>query len=457
MKVLDNELWVEEQFVACDLGDKRRTKRLTKVAKNMLASPEKSLPEQNVLWSDLKSAYRLFNSSKVTFAAIAEPHWQQTRRSQPGRYLLINDTTDISHFSHTATTGLGILGDGVGRGMQLHNCLMYDCNHKLIQGAAGALVYYRKHKPKNETRMQRLNRDRESDIWGKLVDQVGSAPEGSQWIHVFDRGGDNFEAMCHILLARCEWVIRASQLSRMVITDDGSTIPLEDALKNARLLGSYELNLRSRPGVATRTAKIVVSVLKVTVPRPIHHSQWVKECGISKLEMNVVMVKEVDTPKGVTPIGWVLLTSLAVKTFADAWQVIEDYENRWLVEEYHKILKTGCSVELHALRTAERLEPLIGLISVIGIRLFQLKLIGRNQPEAKAATHVPASWLKCLKLTKPKLNIPGMTVYTFFRELAKLGAFLGRTGDGEPGWQTIWRGYQKMQSLLDGMRLVGAI
>jgi hypothetical protein len=89
--------------------------------------------------------------------------------------------------------------------------------------------------------------------------------------------------------------------------------------------------------------------------------------------------------------------------------------------------------------------------------LLQLKLVGRNQPEAKAMTHVPSSWLKCLKLARPKLLITDMTVYTFFRELAKLGGFLGRKCDGEPGWQTVWRGYQKIESLLDALRLIGAL
>ena len=136
---------------------------------------------------------------------------------------------------------------------------------------------------------------------------------------------------------------------------------------------------------------------------------------------------------------------------------LEDYENRWLVEEYHKVLKTGCSLEVHALRDASRLEALIGLISVIGVRLFPLKLLGRNQPEAQAKTHVPSSWLSCLKLARPKVKLTGMSVYTFFRELAKLGGFLGRKHDGEPDWQTIWRGYRKLHSLLEGMRLADAL
>ena len=111
--------------------------------------------------------------------------------------------------------------------------------------------------------------------------------------------------------------------------------------------------------------------------------------------MNVVIVQESNPPAGVTPVYWVLLTSLPVQSFDDAWQVIDDYEHRWLIEEYHKVIKTGCNIEGPALRTAGRLEPLIGLISGIGIRLFQMKLLGRSQRTAQAKTHVPGSWLKC--------------------------------------------------------------
>lgn len=457
MKFVDNQSWIDTQFSQAHLGDQRRTRRLLTVANHMLAGPEQSLPKQNPRWSDLKAAYRLFDNDQVTFNAIAESHWEQTRATTPGRYLLICDTTDIDHFSHKATTGLGQLGKGDGRGMQLHNCLVYNCDTKLIEGSAGGLLHYRIKVPKQETRMQRLNRIRESELWGNLVDEVGAAPVGSQWIHVFDRGGDNFEAMCHIRLTGCDWIIRAAKLNRNVINQEGETVSLKAALETAKLLGSYELNLRSRPGVKARKAKIEVSVVTVTFPRPRHHSKWVKQCGIDELKMNVVLVQETDPPEGVSPIRWVLLTSLPVRTFDDAWQVIEDYENRWLVEEYHKVIKSGCSVELHALRSAERLEPLIGLISVIGTRLLQLKFIGRSQKNSKAATHVPSSWLKCMKLARPEVRLTGMTVYEFFRELAKLGGFLGRKGDGEPGWETVWHGYKKLHSLLDGLHLAGAI
>lgn len=454
MQVMDHATWVQSQFADCRLGDARRTNRLCRIASAMLNAPEQSLPQQNPQWSDLKAAYRFFDTPDVTLRSISEPHWQQTRQTKPGRYLLISDTTDIDQKTRPSTEGMGMLGNGQGRGLQLHTSLMYGCNEKQIVGTAGALVQYRKRVPKKETSAQSKKRIRESDLWGNLVAEVGSPPAGSQWVHVFDRGGDYFEAMCRIQLSRCDFVIRASKLNRNVLNAAGKTVSLATAIQDAELLGSYELNLRSRVGVKARTASIEVSCVRIEMPRPRHHTAWAKQCGIETISMNVVVVQEVGFVKGAKPIRWVLLTSLDVKTFADAWQVIIDYENRWLIEEYHKVIKTGCSIECHALRSAERLEPLVGLISILGVRLFRLKLLGRNDRARQAKNYVPATWIKALKLLRPKIAVSSLTVYDFFRELAKLGGFLGRTHDGEPGWQTIWRGHQKMKSLLDAQRIL---
>ncbi len=453
MQLLENADWVEKNFSGCDLGHVKRTERLGIMARKMLECPEASLTQQNPEWSDLKAAYRLCDRKEVTFDAVASFHWELTKQTQPGRYLLISDTTDLDHFSHKSTSGLGMLGNGSGRGMQLHNCLVVDSSRGTVEGQAGALVYYRKLKPKNETRAQRLRRSRESDLWGNLVDKVGPPPASCQWIHVFDRGGDNFEAMCHIIKNRCDWVIRASKMNRNVLDDAGKLLKLSEAVNGAKELGHYELPLRSRPGQAARTAKIRVSALRVTMPRPVHHSKYVKTCGVTQVATNVVIAQEVDAPVGVKPICWVLLTSLPVTTFEEARQVIDDYEHRWLIEEYHKVLKTGCSIERHALRTAARLEALTGLISVVGIRLLQMKTMAKHEPETKASNRVPSMWLKALKKLKPRVEITALTIYQFFREIAKLGGFLGRKHDGEPGWQTIWRGFKKLQLIIQGMEL----
>jgi hypothetical protein len=454
VKVLENDQWVEQQFGDCELGDARRVDRLNYMAKRMLNCPEASIPTQNARWSDVKAAYRFFDCPDVTFEAVAENHWQQTRQTKPGRYLLLGDTTDIDHFNHRATTGLSQLGKGTGRGMQLHSCLMVDAANESIVGLAGALLQYRPIVSKTETRMQRLSRSRESEKWGRVVDEVGSPPPGAQWIHVFDREGDQFEAMCYLVLNQCDWVIRVSKLARKVQAADSSLIPLSKAIEPARVLGTYELNLRSRPGQPARAAKIRVSTTEVTLPKPRHASPFLKQCEVSSISANIVVVEEYDAPKGITPIKWVLQTSLPIETFDDAWQVIGYYEMRWLIEEYHKVIKTGCSIERHALRTAERLEPLIGLIRVIGIRLLELKTIAKRDPATKAENRIPASWLKALKAIRNQILLATLTVKEFFRELAKIGGFLGRKHDGEPGWQTLWRGYHKLHMILIGINSV---
>ena len=161
--------------------------------------------------------------------------------------------------------------------------------------------------------------------------------------------------------------------------------------------------------------------------------------------MYVIDVVEVNPPQGVEPIRWVLLTSLPVTTFEEAWTVIGYYELRWLVEEYHKALKTGCRTESRQLKTAVRLEAFVGLTSVLAVRPLQLKSIARTNPDTPAERVVPAAWLKMLKLARKNLNrVHDLTVGQFYREVAKLGGFLGRKGDGEPGWITIWRGWEKL-------------
>lgn len=449
MDIVDNSQWIEEQLGACDLKHKIRAKRLVVIASHMLEHPEASLPQQNPQWKDLKAAYRLFDRPEVTYEAICEPHWKQTRKTASGRYVLISDTTDINHYSHQATEGLGILGDGKGRGVQLHSCLMYDCRQAQIHGQAGGTLFYRSRASKKEPRSTRMERVREGIYWGQVVQQVGPPPEGCQWIHVFDRAGDNFEALCYLVQNRCDWVIRCAQLHRNVLNSKKQSVKLSDVVDQAEHLGSYELSLRCRPGIAARTAKLDVYASKVTFIPPAFISPYIKSSGIDEIEQWVVLVQEAQSPKGVTPIRWVLLTSQSVENLNSAWQVIADYELRWLIEEYHKVLKSACGIEQHALRTTARLEPLIGLTSIIGIRLLSLKLLGREDNAQLAQKHVPTLWLKALSLLKPKLNIAHLSVYEFFRELGKLGGFLGRTADGEPGWQTIWRGYQKLHATLD--------
>jgi hypothetical protein len=439
---LDPMQWAKEQFGECELGDKRRTYRAVKLAAQVAAHPDGSTPQQTPTWNDCKAAYRLFDNEQVTFEALAKPHWSQTRRRTAGHYLLLGDTTELDFGRYREVQGLGPTGNGSGRGFLLHSALMADCQSEAIIGLAGQQVFHRKPRPQGESRYDRSQRARESEVWGRVIDQIGQPAAGARFTHVFDRGADNFEVYCHLLQNRCDWVIRASHLKRKVIAQSKKT-RLCDYLATLPVAGTYELQLRGSAGCAARTAKLEVRFGTVTLPQPSMRSPWLRLCGIASITQWVVEVREVAAPRGVKPLHWVLYASHAIESFDDAWRVITYYEKRWLIEEFHKALKTGCRLEERQYATSKRLEALTGLLSVVAVRLLQLRGVARAEPERPAMQVVPAIWLKALTSLRRKLP-EACTIRAFYRNLAGLGGFLGRKHDGEPGWITLWRGFKQL-------------
>ena len=456
MHIWDTESWAQQQFSDCQLGDKRRTTRLMSLAHQVVNHPAGGFPEQTETWADLKAAYRLFDRPEVTFEAVAQPHWQQTRKRTAGRYLVLGDTTELDFGIHREIADLGPTGNGGGWGFLLHSGLLVDAHGEEIFGLAGQTIHYRKLAPKKENTSQRLMRDRESEIWGKVIDAVGPPADGVEFVHVLDRGADNFEVYCHCMEQEVDWVVRVTQRHRKILTADGERISLQEYLGQLSLAGTYELSLRARPSQAARTAKLEVRFGSLRVPPPNHKSPYVKCLNLGAIEMWVVHVREVHAPVGVEPIEWILLTSLAVTDFEDAWVTVAYYEKRWLIEEWHKALKTGCRVTQRQLKTKERLEAMVGLLSVVSVRLLQLKSAARSDPERPARRMIPWRWIAMLQAARKNLKqVKSLTVGAFYRELAKLGGFIGRKSDGEPGWITIWRGWQKLYLMVRGAEIAG--
>lgn len=446
--LLDTQEWAQQQFGSCEFGDARRTRRLVKFASQVAADPDASTPGQTEQWADLKAAYRLIDNEKVTFDAIAGPHWQATRQQAPGTYLISCDTTEVDFGWDNEATGLGPLGKGSGRGFLLHSGLMIQADTEEVVGLAGEKIRYRKPAPKKESSTRRLTRDRESLVWGELIDQIGPPAEGLRFIDICDRGADNFEVYCKLLLNHHDWIVRAARLNR-VVQYENEEMPLSDCLEKLPLAGTYQLSYRSHEQ-GPRTAHIEVRIGSVMMPAPRQQSPWLRALGITLIGMNVVEVREVNAPQGVEPLHWVLLTSLPVTSFDEAWTVIAYYEKRPIVEEFHKAFKTGCRIEERQYETSERLEAIAGLLSVTAVRLLQLRSAARETPERAATDVLPAHWVTVLSRLRGGRRIE--TVRDFYRQLAGLGGHLLRKSDGEPGWITLWRGFEKLHMALRAIR-----
>jgi hypothetical protein len=455
---LDIAEWSQQQFGTCELGDRRRTKRMVKLAGQAAAKPDAATPEQTERWADCKAAYRLFDCEEVTFDAVIAPHCAATRAVGAGTFLVINDTTELSFGYARDLPGVGRVGNATdGRGFYLHTAMIARAGGQELVGVAAQELYARplkKVKRVSSTQRKQL-KARETDMWGRVIDRVGPAPDEARFIHVCDRGADNFDVYCHLLEQRAGWVIRAAQLKRLVLDEQGRRRSLNEIFADQAAAGSYELEVRANKDQPARTALLEVRYAAVTMPRPRSGvSRYARSQGVMEIAMWAVEVREVRPPQGAGPLRWVLLTSEPVRNFNDAWRIIEHYERRPLVEEYHKCLKTGCRVEARQYRTGQRLGPVIGLLSVLAVRLLQLKLAARTNPEQPARDVVPATWLTALPLVL-KSRKPIKTVREFFRSLASLGGFLGRKGDGEPGWQTVWGGLQTLLVCLRGAEALG--
>lgn len=449
-------LWANEMFGKCELNDQRRTKRLVQVAEQVVQNPSASFPDQIENWGDLKAAYRLFDCEHVTFENVAAGHWQHTRNLATGRTLVVCDTTELDFGKNREIAGVGPTGNGSGQGFLLHNAMMVDADSQAILGIAGQTIHYRPQKriPKKESRSQRLKRDRESQVWGNVIDAIGPPADSVQYVYVCDRGADNFEAFCHLREQNSDFVVRAKARNRKLLTTDGDEITLGELLEHLTEKGQYELQLRARPDQAARTAQIEVSSGRALMPVPRHKSPWIRSLDPEPVAVNVVHIREVNAGDDVTPVEWVLYTSVPVSTFAQVWSIIEYYEMRWLIEEYHKALKSGTGVLSRQLKTAGRLEAMVGLMSVVAVRLLQMKTLAHTEPTRPARTVVPPLWLKMLKaVRKKRQRAHDLTIYEFYREVAKLGGFLGRKSDGEPGWITVWRGWEKLNNFVKGVQI----
>lgn len=459
--LLSESAWAQMEFGSIFLGDERRDRRLVQIAANLAHCPSGTLPTALPHWDQLKAAYRLLSNEEVSYEAIMTPHWKKTRRAceLPGEYLLIEDTTVLDFSAHPAVKGLGRIGDDRGLGLNLHTTLAarverWDSQEapqvKLV-GLFGQKCWVRQDEPKKgkESRRARLKRERESQRWAQVFE--GNAcpkPDQAQWIYTADREADIYESFVNCRRAGIDFDIRATQ-PRKVETGNGS---LFDAVAQAPLKGSYQLKLRAREGVSARSAVVEVRAVAVRLCAP-----WRPDGQHDAFPANVVEVREVGAPDGVTPIHWVLLTSLPIETYEQIRRVVNLYAKRWLVEEYHKALKTGMGIEKSQLETVGRIKALLGISAVVAVRLLNTKLLSSTTPDAVVGAEEIGDDAK--RIIENKFGVPegGWTYGTMLRAIARLGGFLARKGDGNPGWLTIWRGWHRLLDMTEGYNLANGI
>lgn len=430
----------------CELGDLRLSKRASMIASKMLEKPNSLIPQQMGSWAFTKACYRFLDNSSVNYGSLILPHFRETRTTteQHETVLCIHDTSDINFGMSSQIDGFSQVGKGLSKGFLLHSSLaVVSSPSPKVLGLLNQEIYYRKEKPKNESKKSRYCREKESDLWINALRAIG-APQGStKYIDIMDRGADIYRVMEESILLRHDFIIRAAY-NRNLFTEEKK---LFDLVRDAVPQGTAGLLVRKSQQHKKRIAKLKVASKEIVIrpPYPFQNNP--------PLKCIMVYAKERRPPKNEDPIEWFILSSLDGSSFEKSCRIIDMYAMRWIIEEYHKCLKTGCRLEERQLKNSERIERLMGFLSIVALRLLQIKEQVKSDKRQLARDHIDSLTLQLLEKRNSR-DTTSMTLRDFWIEVAKIGGFLARKSDGDPGWITIWRGWNELQKLCEGARLM---
>jgi len=426
----------------------RRTRRAVKAASNLAENPLGSLPAQMHTWKETKAVYRLLDEPDVTFAALMQPHLHQTREQATASpvVLLVQDTTDIDLSHRRKISGVGQIGNERGRGFFVQTVLAVRPERREVLGCLAQEPFVRIPAPEGEQRHERLKREeRESDVWIRQVQSIGTPESASMWVHVGDRGADMFPFFQACQATQTHFLVRAAQNRRVQENEEEITY----SLLRARAFpsqASRPFEVPARHGRKGRSTQLQLSFGQMTLLPPRNEPR----AGKDPVTVWVIRVWEEQTPAGEEPLEWILLTSVPTTTLEQAWERVDWYGHRWLVEDYHQCLKSGCRIEQRQLQTVDGLMRLLGLLSPLAVRLLQVRACAGEDPE-RPASEVIDPLMLAVVAQRSGGSPATMTVGTFWTEVARLGGYLARSHDGPPGWRTIWKGWLSLQTFLEGV------
>jgi hypothetical protein len=448
----------QANFGGLDLGDARRAERLAALADEMTRHPGGTLPEKLPNPADLRAFYKLMKCSTVTHASVMAGHTSVTHEkmvscSQAGGVILIlHDATELDYSTLKSLKGrLGQIGQGTNVGYICQNSLALQAEPQRVLGLASQILHHRANVPKKETIPQKRGREnRESRLWVQGARQSGLAPAGCLWVDVSDSLSDTFEYMAYEINEGRHFVLRSRE-NRKLVTAVNSEQYLYEAVRQQPCVATREVIVQGTTKRKARTAIVQVSFTPVELAVP---GKQLGEYENESLQMWAVRAWEPNPPADAETLEWILLTNVPVLEDAGAVERVEWYEARWVVEDLHKGMKTGCGIETMQFTQIERLEPAIAVLSALATTLLQMRDAVR-QPDAdvRPATEIiSAEYVAVLAGHYGTRLGTQPSILKFFLHVARLGGHQNRKKDF-PGWITLWRGWIKLQSMVAGFRL----
>ena len=453
--------WAEEEFGECQLN-KQLTNRLKVIARQFYGHPMANIPEAcDGDAAKMQAAYRFFAHEDATFETILQPHFAATERRisemTGGVVLVPQDTTSLNYTNLHQSEGFGPIGttaDGA-QGLHLHSSLAITTEGVPL-GFLDALCWARDLEEfgKKTKRSKLPIEEKESYRWLSNYQAVAAVQARNPHItlvSVGDREADIYELFAEAAKnpKGPKLLIRA-QHNRELQDEQARLI---ETIENMPIAGYQNVHLPRQKDRKARDATLTIRHAAVTLSPPQDKPH------LPPINVWAVLAREEKAPKNAEPIDWLVLTTIEVKTLEEAIEKVQWYAKRWTIEVFHRTLKSGCRIEDRQLQHANRIKACLALDMVIAWRICYLVKLGREVPEIPCDVYFEEAEWQALVVHNTKNPLPpkdppplGKAV----RMVAKLGGFIGRKRDGEPGTEVLWRGFNvlyaitAMWSLLNG-------
>lgn len=445
---------IATEVAAHNFPDARLTKRLETILLAIGKDPSASLPKA-LTSAELEGAYRFFSNPLVTLEAILAPHFEATkgRVASEARVRVIHDATEFSYRSDGERLGLG---NRSYQGFSGHFSLVVSADEsRKPLGLAGLHTWVRDGAQKETEQSYWLKQIRRSE---QMLDC------GTKAIHICDRGAEDFALFAALLAHDHRFVARVGNRfaelgtggARLRLRDALGTVEHVDERKvkiNRRSPDSREKTRKIHPARSARMIQLHLAATEIALPRPALNAKTRPRLeGLpQELALNVVRVWEPNPPDGADPVEWFLFTNEPIANAEDVRAVVDHYRARWRIEEYFKALKTGCAFERRQLHDYDALLNALGVFAPLAYHILLLRSEARQKPDAPASIVATEEQVQILRALGRRKLPEHPTARDILLAIAALGGHIAYAPD--PGWLTIARGYEQLDSYVLGWQL----
>lgn len=449
--------WITQEYGSINIGDERLNKRAKQLLKRFSDTPLESIPERCKGWAETKATYRFFENDLVTAKKVIKPHRLATlnRIKEHPIVLLLQDTTTLNYSGQKERVDTGPIQQDNVRGLFLHPTLAVTPNRECLglidyeQWAREKLAHQSAEERKAE-RHSKAIKDKESYRWVrgyKKATKLSKVIPDTQFIYIADREGDIYdiyhEAATNFARGSADWVIRAT-FDRAIFdeTQPKNRNRLKKSVKASSGMGKVTFTTSSFGNRKKREVTQDVFVKEVTLLPPREKAK----AGFAPVKVTTIIATETNPPPGEKAVEWTLLTSVPISSLEAALQVIQWYLCRWQIEIFFKVLKSGCTIEKLQLNEKQRFDPCLALYLIVAWRILFMTMAGRAYPSLSSeCLFEPIEWQTAYVMIyekSPPKEPPALK--DMLRMIARLGGFLGRKHDGDPGPTVMWKGLRTL-------------